>query len=73
MTPEARQAVLSTLAKLLREQPLSAREVAEKMGCSLPVAYDRIRGLIARGDRVNIRKPKQYKKTGPVPTLYKIK
>ena len=43
---------LDRLAALLRKRPLTAREIADVMGCCKPTAYERIEALKRRGDAV---------------------
>lgn len=63
---------LDKLAALLRKKPITAREIAEKLGCCKPTAYQRLRALIERGDGV-ITIPDKTVRTGPPALLYAIR
>lgn len=43
---------LDRLAVLLRRGPLTARQIADRLGCSKPTAYTWIQALVERGDSV---------------------
>lgn len=56
--------VLDRLATMLRRQPLTARQVAERLSISRPTAYEWIRALAERGESVYQIPARQ---TGPGP------
>jgi len=65
-----------TLAKLagdLREQAMTARQIAAACGCSMPVAYARVRALRDRGITVlETRSEVAAGKRGPKPVAYRV-
>ncbi len=62
--------VLHKLQSLLKRE-LSAKEIAEKMECSIPTAYRRIAALEEAGALISTRLTPRNK-TGPVPTRYQL-
>lgn len=64
---------LDRLLVLLKRAPLTAREIAEKLGCSKPVAYARVRALQeVRGAQVYTLVPKRRTR-GPKPIAYGVR
>ena len=52
MSPAEYSRTLDVLLALLRERPMTARQISQRLKCSRPIAYARLRALIARGDEV---------------------
>jgi hypothetical protein len=66
------QGELDHLAKLLRKEPLTARQITERTGCCKPAAYQRVQALIDRGENVFIVTERQ-KRPGPVSRAFGIR
>lgn len=69
------QKTLTRLAILLRRKPMTAREIAESLGCCRPSAYQRIEALRAKGLQVYTIPAPEGKDpvTGPRPIAYGIR
>lgn len=65
------QKTLAKLAAMLRKQPMTAREIAEVLGCCKPAAYQRIRALQSREQVYTI--PRRESVTGPKSIAYGIR
>lgn len=62
---------LDKLSKLLRRKPLTAKQIAAALACCKPVAYQRVKALQARGERVHIKRVREGN-TGPESAQYAI-
>lgn len=62
---------LISLVKLLRRKPMTARQVAEALGCSKVTAYDRIHELEKRGFGV-YRYAAREGRVGPKATAFGV-
>jgi hypothetical protein len=75
MTPAQQryEQTLDELAAELRRAPMTAREIKERFGCSLPIAYQRIKALKRRrrGERVYEAEVTRGTK-GPKPIAYGV-
>lgn len=73
----AYQVTLLQLADLLRASTWTVAELAEEMGCSKPVAYDRLKALTALGYRVRANQQPQaepgQRNRGPRPVVYSLR
>lgn len=67
------QKTLDRLASLLRSRPRTAREIADKMKCCRPTAYQRLEGLRARGEEVYMLTGVAKGATGPRATAYGLR
>ena len=64
-------ATLEELERMLRESPMTARAIAEAMGCSKPVAYARLRAL---SQRVRLARRKvRERPSGPKAVAYAVR
>lgn len=64
---------LDQLATLLRQKPMTARQIADELKCCRPAAYQRLRALKKRGDPLRkVRTPKQQGRPGPRAVRYEI-
>ena len=64
--------MIDQLAALIRRAPLTAREIAERLGVSKPTAYKLIRSLIERGDRVFTER-RNSGRPGPAAVAYGVR
>lgn len=72
MSTARQTAALDSLAKLLRKGPLTARQIAAITKCCKPAAYERVRALELRGERVyTVRIVNRA--SGPEPLAYGIR
>lgn len=62
---------LDRLAALLREKPLTARQIAKRTRCSKPTVYARLDALKARGEQV-VPAAVRDGKSGPLSSAYRI-
>lgn len=67
------QAKLNALAERLKRAPMTAKQIASAMRCCIPSAYQRLRALQERGERVVSQELKQPSKRGPRPKVYSIR
>jgi predicted ArsR family transcriptional regulator len=56
---EAYEKTLDKLASLLRKKPMTAKQIAERLGCCKPVAYERLKSLTKRGDKLYTTKVRE--------------
>lgn len=59
---------LDAVAQLLRDNPMTARDLSTALACSLPVVYARLRALEARGEAIHKRRRGGAR--GPRPRVY---
>lgn len=64
---------LDRLAGLLKRKPMTARSIAEVLGCCKPAAYQRIAALQARGHAVYTLPTQEDSRPGPRSVLYGIR
>lgn len=62
---------LMRLRVLLEAQPLTAKQIAKRMGCCLPAVYERIAALRTRGVNV-VEQRRATKSTGPKPVAFNV-
>lgn len=62
---------LDRLAELLRDRPLTARQIAKRTHCSKPTVYARLGALKERGDAV-VSDLARDGKSGPKAQAYRI-
>jgi predicted ArsR family transcriptional regulator len=67
------QNTLERLVGLLREKPLTAREIAQALGCCKPAAYQRLRALQKRGEVIYSIRSREACRPGPLSTAYGIR
>jgi hypothetical protein len=63
---------LERLVSMLRRKPMTAKQIAQQMGCCIPVAHERIAALLERGAGVYMV-PTDSKRTGPKATAYGVR
>jgi biotin operon repressor len=62
---------LDALALLLRTEPLTAKQIAERLGCCRPAVYQRLQALRDRGHRITGERVAD-RKTGPRALAYRL-
>lgn len=63
---------LDQLSELLQRRPLTAKEIALELGCCIPTAYQRVLGLMKRGEAVYEVKSKKGTSPGPRATRFGV-
>lgn len=64
---------LDRLVDLLRDKPMTAREIAKAMKCCRPVVYERLDALEKRGTAVFKLTRFRIPGTGPKPIAYGVR
>lgn len=73
-SPQQYADTLNQLAAMIRRKPMTARAIAEELGCCKPVVYQRLRELARRGRTVTAQPapelPRGERCSGPRAVVY---